>query len=149
VRVAVAGASGLLGGALVDDLRRDGTEVVRIGRGGDGHRADVVWDPARQQLDPRALEGVDVIVNLAGVVNVTSPNPVTNDEFAHTLARVLHRPAMFTVPAAPLKLFYGADMVDETLLGGQRAVPRRLQQAGFVFELPKLEAALTAELARA
>ena len=298
MRVAVAGASGFLGHALVEELRGAAHTVVAIGRGGGKTRPDIVWDPARRQIDARALDGVDVIVNLAGanigqrwtpsakreilasridstsllattaatmsppprlflagsavgyyghegeaerdetspkgrgflaevaaawegaaeparragirvvharsglvlsprggvlarllppfrfgaggkiasgrqwmswislvdwvrgmrhlaeseepggVVNVTSPHPVRNDEFTQALARVLHRPAIATVPAIALKVAFGSEMPEETLLGGQRAVPHRLLREGFVFELPKLEQALAAELAR-
>lgn len=64
MRVAVTGASGLLGSALAERLRHAGHTVVPVGRrpppGG------VRWDPARGELDPSALEGCEVVVNLAG-----------------------------------------------------------------------------------
>jgi uncharacterized protein (TIGR01777 family) len=65
-RIAVAGASGLIGGALVRSLLADGHEVVRLvrrsARGGD----EVCWDPAGQYVDAAGLAGCDAVVNLAG-----------------------------------------------------------------------------------
>tara|TARA_B100000809_G_scaffold147425_1_gene144931 strand:- start:1408 stop:2304 length:897 start_codon:yes stop_codon:yes gene_type:complete len=64
-KIAVSGASGLIGTALVSALRDRGDHVVGIGRVA---RApdDVVWDPARSMLDGRSLEGFDAVVHLAG-----------------------------------------------------------------------------------
>jgi uncharacterized protein (TIGR01777 family) len=84
---------------------------------------------------------------LRGPVNLTSPNPVTNEEFTHTLARVLHRPSLIPVPGFALRMVFG-EMADELLLAGQRVVPRKLQAAGFQFRHPELEEALRFELAR-
>lgn len=85
--------------------------------------------------------------SLSGPVNVTSPNPVTNEEFTRVLARVLRRPAFFHVPAAALTLAMG-EMADATALASQRVRPRLLLEADFNFSLPTLEAALRAELTR-
>lgn len=82
---------------------------------------------------------------LAGPVNVTAPEPVTNAEFTRVLGRVLGRPTLFPVPAAALQLAFG-EMAEATLLASQRALPRRLQEAGFEFRHPTLEAALRAEV---
>ena len=62
-RVAITGASGLIGGALTDALRRDGIAVLRIGRGRD---ADVRWDVDQGVLDAAGLEDLGAVVNLAG-----------------------------------------------------------------------------------
>ena len=77
-----------------------------------------------------------------GIYNVTSPNPVRNREFARILGRTLHRPAFVPVPAFALRLLFGRGLADEALLGGQRAVPSRLQREGFTFDYPTLEASL-------
>lgn len=61
--VAVMGASGFLGSALVRALRDDDVSVLRIGRGPD---ADVRWDPNADELDAGRLAGVEAVVNLAG-----------------------------------------------------------------------------------
>lgn len=76
-----------------------------------------------------------------GVYNVTAPQPVRNRDFARTLGRVLHRPALLPAPAFALRLAFG-EMADEALLGGQRVLPRRAEREGFVFENPSLEGAL-------
>jgi uncharacterized protein (TIGR01777 family) len=85
---------------------------------------------------------------LYGAVNVVAPEPVTSAEFTTTLARVLSRPALVPVPAAALRLMFGA-MADETLLASQRARPARLLSAGFRFSHPALDEALRFELGRA
>jgi uncharacterized protein (TIGR01777 family) len=84
---------------------------------------------------------------LAGAVNITAPNPVTNADFARTLGRVLHRPSMATMPAFALRLMYG-ELVDAALLASQRVLPRALLQSGFDFQYPTLELALRSELRR-
>jgi uncharacterized protein len=82
---------------------------------------------------------------LAGSFNVTSPNPVTNRSFTRALAEAVHRPTMLPVPAAVLRLAFG-QMADETLLASCRALPKRLQEAGFTFENPEIQPALAALL---
>lgn len=63
MRIAITGASGFLGVSLAAFLTTGGHSVVRIGRGTGN---DFSWDPSRGQLDPRALEGVDAVIHLAG-----------------------------------------------------------------------------------
>ncbi|MDL5201150.1 TIGR01777 family oxidoreductase [Streptomyces sp. ALI-76-A] len=65
-RIAVAGASGLIGGALVRSLTADGHEVVRLVRREPRAPDEVRWDPERAYVDPAGLTGCDVVVNLAG-----------------------------------------------------------------------------------
>ncbi len=67
LRIAVTGASGFIGSQLCAFLTTGGHTVVRIGRGQvrAGH-TDVSWDPARGELNPAALEGVDAVIHLAG-----------------------------------------------------------------------------------
>jgi uncharacterized protein (TIGR01777 family) len=300
LRIAVAGASGFIGSALVPLLESQGHEVIAIGRARRGHgrqpiRPSVVWDPARGELDPETLRGIDGAINLAGanigqrwsegvkreiresrvrstellagtmarlspaprvlvnmsavgfygdrgdevlderstagkgflsevvraweaatkaatdagirvvcarhgvvihpsdsmlarllpifrmgvggtigngqqwlswvsrtdslrallyllgdhslggVVNVTSPEPVRNAELTRVLGRVLKRPALVAVPGFAVRLLYG-EMGEETVLAGQRVLPRRLGDAGFQFQFPLLEPALRHEL---
>jgi uncharacterized protein (TIGR01777 family) len=83
--------------------------------------------------------------DLQGPVNVCSPHPVTNHEFGRTLAALLRRPCWFTIPGFVIELFYG-QMGTELLLWSQRAVPKKLLDAGFEFELPELRDALRYEL---
>jgi uncharacterized protein (TIGR01777 family) len=85
--------------------------------------------------------------SISGAVNISAPNPVTNERFAHTLGEVMHRPAIASVPEFAVKLMFG-EMGEETLLSGQRVTPRRLLEAGFTFEYPDLSAALRHELGK-
>jgi uncharacterized protein len=85
--------------------------------------------------------------DLAGPVNATSPNPVTNAEFTEVLARVLGRPAFLHVPAIAPKLVLG-EVADELLFTSMRIRPARLLETGFRFELPELEATLRHTLGR-
>jgi uncharacterized protein (TIGR01777 family) len=64
--VAVTGACGLIGAALVRNLRADGHEVRRLVRRAPAGPDEVRWDPSRRQLDPADLAGVDAVVHLAG-----------------------------------------------------------------------------------
>jgi uncharacterized protein len=80
-----------------------------------------------------------------GAINVTSPNPVTNAEFAHVLGRVLHRPAVVPAPAVALRLRFG-DMA-QIVITGQRVIPARLRDLDFSFQQPLLEPALRDVLA--
>ncbi|NNH72367.1 TIGR01777 family protein [Nocardia uniformis] len=66
MRVVVAGSSGLIGTALVAALRRDGHEVIRLVRRPAAARDEFSWDPARADLDQRALRDADAVVNLCG-----------------------------------------------------------------------------------
>ncbi|GAB3015565.1 TIGR01777 family oxidoreductase [Bowmanella dokdonensis] len=75
-----------------------------------------------------------------GPYNFTSPNPVSNEEFSKTLARVLHRPCLFRVPAFVLKPLLGE--MSDLLLHGQRVIPKRLEEAGFHFQYQHLDKAL-------
>jgi uncharacterized protein (TIGR01777 family) len=66
VRVVVTGASGLIGTALVDNLRADGHDVVRLVRRQPRGLDERQWDPATRTIDDDALEGADAVVHLSG-----------------------------------------------------------------------------------
>jgi uncharacterized protein (TIGR01777 family) len=88
----------------------------------------------------RAIDGAE------GVYNATAPAPATNREFTRALARAVHRPALFPVPA-----FAGALILGEgayTIAEGQRVVPKRLSAEGYAFRYPELGPALDALLAK-
>lgn len=66
-RIAITGATGLIGRALATSLSGDGHRVVRVVR--DAAVAgpeDVVWDPEAGTIDAAGLEGLDAVVHLAG-----------------------------------------------------------------------------------
>ena len=75
-----------------------------------------------------------------GPVNATSPNPVTNRDFARALGRVLHRPAMLPVPGIGLRLLMGE--MATMLLTGQRVLPKAAERLGYAWQQPELPAAL-------
>lgn len=66
MKIAISGASGLIGTALVPRLRAEGHEVVRLVRRPASAPDEITWDPSRRSLDPRSLEGTDAVINLAG-----------------------------------------------------------------------------------
>jgi NAD dependent epimerase/dehydratase family enzyme len=76
-----------------------------------------------------------------GPFNMSAPKPVTMNEFARALAHALHRPSFLRVPGLALQIALGEGLAS-ALLTGQRAVPARLERAGFTFQFETLEAAL-------
>ena len=83
---------------------------------------------------------------LEGPVNVTAPGTVTNRDFTKALGRALHRPTIFPLPAAAVKVAFG-QMGEEMLLAGQRVAPTRLEAAGFTFANPDIDSGIAAALA--
>jgi uncharacterized protein (TIGR01777 family) len=77
---------------------------------------------------------------VSGPVNMTSPNPVTNSEFTAGLARAMHRPALFPVPAFALKIVLGG--FSSEVLGSKKVMPQALTEAGFTFDYPHISSAL-------
>ncbi|MFD5723075.1 TIGR01777 family oxidoreductase [Streptomyces sp. NPDC127036] len=72
-RIAIAGASGLIGSELARSLRADGHEVVRLVRHAPRSRDEVRWDPQRQRIDAAGLLGCAAVVNLAGAGVASRP----------------------------------------------------------------------------
>ena len=77
---------------------------------------------------------------IAGPLNATAPNPVTNATLAKEIARVLRRPALVPAPAFAMRLLLGE--MSDTILTGQRVLPARAEAAGFAFRYPVLDGAL-------
>jgi uncharacterized protein (TIGR01777 family) len=80
--------------------------------------------------------------DIYGPVNLTSPNPATNQEFTSALARALRRPALFPVPSLALKLVLGGFSTE--VLGSKKVIPQKLTESGFTFDFPYLAPALDA-----
>jgi uncharacterized protein (TIGR01777 family) len=78
---------------------------------------------------------------VSGVVNATAPNPVTNKVFSKALGKALGRPAVVPVPGLTVDLMYGREF-GKVLRGGQRVIPRRALDLGYVFRHPDLDEAL-------
>lgn len=83
---------------------------------------------------------------VAGVYNATAPQPVTSREFARELGRALRRPAFMPLPGVALRIAFG-EMARETLLSGQRVLPRRAEADRFSWESPDLRTGLGRALA--
>ena len=79
---------------------------------------------------------------VSGPVNLTTPNPVTNQEFTAALARAMNRPALFPAPAIALKIALGG--FSSEILGSKKVMPNVLSEAGFVWDYPHITNALTA-----
>jgi uncharacterized protein len=132
-------------------LSRDGGALPKMlppfrmgvgGRIGDGrqwmswvHISDVVG----------AIEHVLDKAGVSGPVNVVAPSPTTNAEFTRTLAAVLHRPAIFPLPAFAVRLAFG-EMGEALLLGSQRVEPGKLRANGYEFQFSQLAPALASIL---
>lgn len=93
----------------------------------------------------RALAWASLHESLSGPLVVSSPNPVRNEHFTRALASAVHRPAFARVPEFAVKMLFG-EMGIETILAGQKAIPRQLLDSGFQFEYPEIEEALVHEL---
>ena len=97
---------------------------------------------------PDMVRGIEFLLShdtVTGPVNMVSPNPVDNRMFAATLAKALHRPAIFPMPTAAVKLIFG-EMGEELLLSSTRVQPGALIKMGFEFEHEQLESAFAAIL---
>jgi uncharacterized protein (TIGR01777 family) len=79
--------------------------------------------------------------NVSGVVNASSPNPVTNKEFSKALGRAVNRPAIAPVPGFVLDAKFGKEF-GQVLRGGQRVIPKRTEELGYRFKHPDLDEAL-------
>jgi uncharacterized protein (TIGR01777 family) len=79
--------------------------------------------------------------SIAGPLNLTAAEPVTNAQFASTLGRALRRPAIIRMPAWPLRIALG-EMADAAILNGQRVRPARALDLGFRFIHPRIDGAL-------
>ncbi|ORW32859.1 nucleoside-diphosphate sugar epimerase [Mycobacterium paraense] len=85
---------------------------------------------------------------LSGPVNAVAPQPVRNEEYTRTLARVLRRPAVLPVPSLGPRLLLGEQGARELACASQRALPHRLAAAGHRFRRPDLDGALRHLLGR-
>ncbi len=86
--------------------------------------------------------------DIAGPVNLTAPEPVTNAGFAEVLGNVLGRPSMLPVPSFGPRLVLGGDRADALLFDSMRVVPEVLVGSGFSFSSSDLESGLRSVLGR-
>ena len=78
---------------------------------------------------------------VVGILNATSPSPVTNEEFSAAYGRALSRPSWLRVPAIALRTIFG-EMGVEMLTKGQRVVPKHALDLGFRFQYPRIDEAM-------
>lgn len=130
------------GGALEPMLRQ-----FKLGVGGKLGSGEQWMSWISLDDEVRAISFAIRSEEVSGPLNVVAPNPVTGADFARTLARVLGRPSLFSVPRFALEALFG-EMADVALLASQRALPRRLLGFGFEFQHPTLEQALRDLLGR-
>ena len=128
------------GGALADMMR-----IFRLGLGGRLGSGNQYLSWVSLIDAARAVGHVLSHELIAGPVNVTAPDAVTNHEFTSSLGRVLHRPTLFRMPAFMLRLLLG-EMADELLLINCHVMPKRLLASGFTFSYPRLELLLRREV---
>ena len=121
------------GGALAKML-----PPFRMGVGGNigNGRQWMSWIDLRDEVG--AIQHLLTNESISGPVNLVSPNPVRNAEFTKTLASVLHRPAIFPVPAFAARLAFG-QMADELLLASQRVQPAKLAASGYKFQYSRFK----------
>jgi uncharacterized protein (TIGR01777 family) len=120
--------------------------VFRVGLGGRMGSGRQYWPWISLDDEIGAIRFL-LTADVAGPVNLTGPEPVTNAEFVRRLAAAVHRPALLPVPGPVLSLALG-EFGRSSVLAGQRAVPAALQQAGYRWTHPDLDDALRAALQR-
>ena len=131
MRIAIAGASGLIGSALATRLRRDGHVISRLVRRPARGPDEISWDPEGGSVDLERLDGADAVVNLAGAdvggrrwtdkykAQIRDSRVRGTGTLAAAVARLDHKPEVFVVGSAIG--YYGATgdaPVDESSPGG-------------------------------
>ena len=113
--------------------------LFRLGFGGKLGNGKQWWSWITLHDVVRAIDFA-LVEKISGAINLTSPNPVTNQEFTAALARALHRPAVFPAPAMALKIALGGFASE--VLGSKRVIPQVLHDAGFTWDYPHITDAL-------
>jgi len=119
---------------------------TRLFAGGPLGKGDQIWSWI--SID----DAVDAIVHLldtelSGAVNLTSPEPVEQRQFAKVLAKLLNRPAVLRTPRFGLRALLG-EVVDPLMFTSIDARPRRLLESGFSFSHGRIEQAMAAGLSK-
>ncbi len=137
VRVAVIRSGIVLtrrGGALGPLL-----PLIRLGASGPLGSGRQWWSWISLEDEVRAIELL-LTEPVSGPVNLTAPQPARQRELIQALARAAHRPSVLPAPGFALRLALG-QMADEMVLASQRALPAKLDQAGFEFVHDDIDAA--------
>ncbi|MGZ4538670.1 MAG: TIGR01777 family oxidoreductase [Blastococcus sp.] len=120
--------------------------VFRFGLGGRMGNGRQYWPWISLADEIGAIRHL-LTADVSGAVNLTGPEPVTNADFTEELGRQMHRPTLLPVPAFALELALG-EFGRSSVIGGQCALPVRLQESGYAFTHADLASALRAALAR-
>ncbi|ARF54981.1 TIGR01777 family oxidoreductase [Streptomyces gilvosporeus] len=116
--------------------------LFRLGLGGRLGDGSQYWSFISRHDHIAALRHLIDTETLAGPVNLTAPEPVTNREVTAVMGKLMHRPTLFTVPAPVLRIALGEFATD--VLASQRIIPQRLLDSGFVFTHPRIADAVRA-----
>ena len=114
--------------------------LVRLGVGGRLGNGRQYWSFITLADELRALAFL-LTADLSGPVNLTAPTPATNAEVTKAMGHQLHRPTVFAVPAIALKTVLGE--FSSEVLGSARVLPSALLAAGFSYQHPDIDTAVT------
>jgi uncharacterized protein (TIGR01777 family) len=128
------------GGALKPQL-----PLFKLGLGGRLGPGDQVQSWISLEDEVRALRHL-LDHDVAGPVNLTAPNPVTNEQMAKAIGRAVHRPVVLPTPTFGPKLLFGSQLVEELMLFSQDVRPLALQDSGFEHHHADVDQALAAAL---
>lgn len=134
-RIAIAGASGLVGKRLCAALAADGHALLRLVRRPASGAGEAEWDPENGRLEPAALEGIDAFVHLSGESiaagrwsparksEIVRSRTVSTRLVAATLARLLSKPSLVAASAIGFYGDRGGEWLDETSRPGRGFLP--------------------------
>lgn len=129
------------------DLLKRMSIPFKLGVGGKLGSGEQWWSWITLDDQVRSILHILETESLAGPVNVSSPNPVRNKEFAEMLGDALRRPSAIPVPEFALKLALGRDAAEELILASLRVMPEKLLDSGFEFAHPDIVTGLRAAYA--
>lgn len=117
--------------------------LFKLGVGGQLGNGKQYWSFISIRDEVRALQWL-IDQDLSGPVNLTAPNPVTNAEVTRAMSRALKRPALLPVPGIALRIALGEFSIE--VLGSARVLPTKLEQSGFTWNDPTIDAAISSIL---
>jgi uncharacterized protein (TIGR01777 family) len=120
----------------------------KLGVGGRLGHGDQWWSWISLIDEVRAITHL-LSSELAGPVNLTAPEPVTNAVMTTALGTVLRRPTMLPVPGFAVELLLGKEEAKALVFTSARVVPQRLLDDGFEFSYPDVASGLAASVRRA
>jgi len=114
--------------------------IFKLGAGGKLGSGKQYWSFISMRDEIAAIKFVISDSKISGPVNLTAPEPATNNEVTKAMSKVFNRPSLFPVPAFVLKSILGE--FSQEVLGSARVVPQVLINAGFIFQDPDIESAM-------